>query len=815
MPLEADIAYVHLLDGIRQPEVPSGFMVRSAPRRAARGRDRDLLVLAVYAGTASSVSLIELAANVYFGTPGSVTSAAREAMGAVNAKLLDTNRFPPVSGPVTCGLTCAVLRADDLYIAQAGPGQCAVLRAEAAERFPDIGRDPAPPLGQRPAPEVQYFHTTLAAADTLLLAEQFPMGWHSTALAALHTTGLESAVARLTRLAGPQANAQALVARFVTPEAAAPKGRAITAAPLTPPPAEPQPVAAAAPPPVPPPVAVDEPDSVPADDSSALAGIIARLRASPTMGDRMTEPEPPVPVAASTPAPRPEEDAPADAPVTPVLIGDHVYEFEEDPNAAEWPAPPPIEDDEAEPLPGGFDARAWLASAQSSFIRWFTRLPLNRADSWMKDRSATLGTSIADSGDVALRRLLPEGAVRPDVPLRVPNSALVAVAVLLPVIVAALVGVVYIQRGRNQQFNDYFSAARLEAGLARTAPDALAAKPHWLTVLSALDQAEAIFPGQPDAARLRAEAQQSVDALEGIQRLAFAPLVPGGFGPTARIGQLVVNGNEVYALDTAHQTVYRAVLSEDGRFNIDRNFQCQGGAVGSFVVKHIADIVWLNTPNVEGQPVLLAVDDSGVLMYCKPDGSAPDASQLIAPDGGWKSPRAAEIYADRLYIFDPGANQIWLYDRPGGVFSERPKSYFTSHTFDLSNAVSFTIAGGEVYIWRADGSLMFCTRDANTLEDTCVENVLFSDSRTGHPSGSRLDDLQLPVMLYYDPPPEPSLYLLDGAQGSAYQLSLKLVLQRQYRDVTKPAEPITAMAIGPDKELYFATGNTVLRGQRP
>ncbi len=146
MPLEADIAYVHLLDGIRQPEVPSGFMVRSAPRRAARGRDRDLLVLAVYAGTASSVSLIELAANVYFGTPGSVTSAAREAMGAVNAKLLDTNRFPPVSGPVTCGLTCAVLRADDLYIAQAGPGQCAVLRAEAAERFPDIGRDPTPPL---------------------------------------------------------------------------------------------------------------------------------------------------------------------------------------------------------------------------------------------------------------------------------------------------------------------------------------------------------------------------------------------------------------------------------------------------------------------------------------------------------------------------------------------------------------------------------------------------------------------------------------------------------------------------------------------
>ncbi|HKZ70309.1 MAG TPA: hypothetical protein VJ020_09530, partial [Anaerolineales bacterium] len=246
----------------------------------------------------------------------------------------------------------------------------------------------------------------------------------------------------------------------------------------------------------------------------------------------------------------------------------------------------------------------------------------------------------------------------------------------------------------------------------------------------------------------------------------------------------------------------------------DRDFQCEGGAVGSFVIDHIVDMAWLNTPNVVGQAALLALDDDGVLMYCKPDGTPPEASQLIPPDSGFKSPRAIELYADRLYIFDPGANEIWLYDRPGGVFSERPKGYFTGGTPDLSTAASFTIAQGDVYILRADGRLTFCSRDPNTLLSNCVENALFTDTRTGHASGERLDDVGTASQLFYDPPPEPSLYLLDISSGGAYQLSLKLVLQRQYRSAANLPDPVAALAIGANKEMFVAAGNNVYWAKR-
>ena len=148
------------------------------------------------------------------------------------------------------------------------------------------------------------------------------------------------------------------------------------------------------------------------------------------------------------------------------------------------------------------------------------------------------------------------------------------------------------------------------------------------------------------------------------------------------------------------------------------------------------------------------------------------------------------------------------------MFSERPKGYFTGGTPDLSTAASFTIAQGDVYILRADGRLTFCTRDPNTLQSNCVENALFTDTRTGHASGERLDDVGTASQLFYDPPPEPSLYLLDVSSGGAYQLSLKLVLQRQYRSTANLPDLVAAMAIGANKEMFVAAGNNVYWAKR-
>jgi hypothetical protein len=837
MSLETEVAYLHLFDGARQSEVPPGLSVHSAPRKAARGRDRDVLMIGLHLGPGAPRELVDSVVTAYFGTPGSVTAAARAAFVAARARLTDFNRYPPASGPVQGGLCLAVLRGSDLYAGLAGVGQVLIVHPNAVERFPDPSADPMPPFGGDKSADVQYFHTVVAPADFAVLTGSLPSGWETGTLTHLAGGTLESAVARLTRSAGTQA--AAMIVRFAAEEVPPKKTHpAITAAPLNPPATIPTPGAEVQPAPgasvpstpgpdIPPPetglpashrphpptqvpleagqvsgtpavqpipAAAEQASNVPAarpelkTEASGLAGIIARVRASTAMGepdDIETAPgrEPAVSHAG------PGED-------TVVQIGDHVYEFEETDEAA--PA--------AQTSPH-FDAR----DAMRHFV---ARLPFNRAGEVVKQGSDSLGSTLSESSGAILRRVLPEGTIRPDASLRIPERLFMVIAILLPIMIAVGFGVVYIQRGRNERFRLYLEGARTEAGLARVQPDPLSAKPHWQNALTELELADQIFPNQPDAAALRREAQAAVDAVDNVQRLEFAPLVPGGFGGSARIVEVVLHGNEVYALDATRQAVYRAILTADDKYVIDRNFQCQLGVVGTVVIGRMVDIAWLNTPNIVGQPALMALDEDGDLMYCKTDGTPPEASTLIAPDTGWKRPTAVELYADRLYVFDPGANDIFLYDRVGGVFSERPKSYFTGQVLDLSAAVNYTIAQGEVFLLRGDGRLTYCVRDLTTSQTRCVENALFTDSRPSHASGDRLDDVALPLSLFFDPPPEPSLYLLDTGTNGIYQLSLKLVLQKVYRSTRALNAPITTVAIGPNKEMFVGSGNNVYWARR-
>jgi len=823
MSLESDIAYLYLIDGVRQNEVPPGFSVHSAPRKAARGRDRDMLFIGLYVNGGPK-DLLDLVVSTYFGAPGSVTSAARITLQAANAQLFDYNRYPPASGPVTGGICMAILRGEDLYIASLGLGQVLVVHPTAIERFPESTAEPATPFGSERLAEVQYFHTQVAPSDYALLTTNLPLGWESNSLTNLPSASLESAIARLTRLAGSEASA--IIARFTAEEVSPSqvKGRpSIMAAPIQPPAFESASAkveAAAASVSEPPPsnilepteeeaafstqaqepeVLDAEPPSKPRPVATGLAGVLARVRASTTFGEPETEADL---VPADDDEVSQSEAAPSAEPAT-VQIADHVYEFEEahnDSSGYDDQAP------EAKP-PLMARLRGWARGLVAN-------LPLNRAGAAVKQGSDTLGTSLSGSSNAMLRRVLPEGTLRPDTPMRIPDRMLMAIAILLPVIIAVGVGVVYIQRGRNQQYQDYLDRARLEAGLARTSADQLAAKPHWETALQWLTQADRVYPGQADSAALHREAQAAVDLVDNVQRLNLQELVPAGFGSGAQITQLVVQGTEVYALDSSRQAVYRTTLGADGKYAIDRNFQCQLGVVGSVVIKRIVAITWLDTPNIVGEPALMALDVDGHLMYCKPDGTPPEASTLIEPDTGWKTPKGIQLYADRLYVFDPGSNDIWSYDRVGGVFSERPKSYFTGQVLDLSNATTFTIAQGEVYILRADGRLTYCTRDVATSQTNCIENSLFSDSRPGHASGDHLDDVSGAVALFYDPPPEPSLYLVDTASSGVYQLSLKLVLQKVFKSGSVLPGSITSVAIGPNKEVYISSGNNIYWSRR-
>src|SRR5262245_32202973 len=98
MPAALDVAtrFLNVAGGRPSPDEPHGFSLMPAPRKAARGRERDALILCLGlrgrdAPPERGDALLDLAANTFFGSPGSVTAALRLAVTAVNQKMLDDN----------------------------------------------------------------------------------------------------------------------------------------------------------------------------------------------------------------------------------------------------------------------------------------------------------------------------------------------------------------------------------------------------------------------------------------------------------------------------------------------------------------------------------------------------------------------------------------------------------------------------------------------------------------------------------------------------------------------------------------------------
>jgi hypothetical protein len=278
---------------------------------------------------------------------------------------------------------------------------------------------------------------------------------------------------------------------------------------------------------------------------------------------------------------------------------------------------------------------------------------------------------------------------------------------------------------------------------------------------------------------------------------------------------MVLVGQDVYVLDEGSNQVLRLTPRPNSGYGLDTSFKCSGNErVGQVNVGTLLDIGLIPGPNVMGTDAVMALGTLGELLYCAP-GAQPLASTLPSPDAGWIRPAAVEVYTNRLYVLDPGANQIWQFQDSGGAYTQSPIGYFSTSVYDLSNVVEFSIAGGDVFLLHKDGHLTNCTRANASQIATCIEPLPFVDQRPGLAGGERLADVIAPVVLAYDPPPEPSLYLLDASTSGVYQLSLKLALVRQFRPRTPFDAPAATVAIDPAKRIFVAAGDNVYVAARP
>jgi hypothetical protein len=158
-----------------------GLVERTGRLGMARSKG-DLYVLVEAAGAGKNETermLVDVLAGEYDRASGSITAGLRQAIAAANRRLYSANQKALPEMRMAAGVTCAVVRDGDIFLAQAGPALSYVFHQGALHRAPVDSPWLSPeragafpymfPLGKRPEIDPDFFHSPLEQGDSVLL----------------------------------------------------------------------------------------------------------------------------------------------------------------------------------------------------------------------------------------------------------------------------------------------------------------------------------------------------------------------------------------------------------------------------------------------------------------------------------------------------------------------------------------------------------------------------------------------------------------------------------------------------------------------
>lgn len=174
---EALVGHLFIVDGRSMSTASPGALAMSAPRKAARGRDRETLfsLLTLDQNQHRPASFYENqvaeTADIYYRTPGSATAALRTALSDLGSRLYAENTSADL--PLLLGYSCAILRGQEVLLALIGPVRCILYHDGMLERLPSYEeiQSGTIALGQRTEPEVRYFRREIRDGDFLILSD--------------------------------------------------------------------------------------------------------------------------------------------------------------------------------------------------------------------------------------------------------------------------------------------------------------------------------------------------------------------------------------------------------------------------------------------------------------------------------------------------------------------------------------------------------------------------------------------------------------------------------------------------------------------
>ncbi len=788
------------LGGADIPELPDLYAV-TPPRRTARGRETDSLIIYLSMAGNSPLAaddqtrLLGQVASEFYKTPGSLTSALRTVVEAINLNLLDRNLRSTSQGRQGIGqLILVALRSDYLYLAQCGAVHAFLIKLNETQHLYDTqssGRG----LGLSRTPTIRYLQVKLDPDDYLVLSTLSSPAWSSTSVRHPQRQGLETLRRLLVENGGYEFNSVIIQAQAGTGMLRLLKRKTETAV------GSQMPVAGST-------HSVPAPSSLPAEDKRpglpSSQGQSQEIDRQPTEDRRLGLP--PMPPATS-PLPAGGSSRSTGTQPIPSPQPEMAASQQPIPSATSLPSYPAPE---GESVPGAGAQPPSPAAPSSS-------QPSTRANTFTSIRQtlAAMGATILRAFRSALatvsaallrllKNLLPDADV-----FRLPPSMMVFIAIAIPLVLATIGGLVFLQRGRTQQHEIYYKQAEAQATNAVTLTNPLEQRLAWQSVLTDLDKAEN-YVLTSQSQNLRAQTVANLDNLDAIRRLDYKQAIVGGLDSAVKVTRMIATASDLYMLDSGQGNVLRAIMTGRG-YELDPNFKC-GPTYGPINVGPLVDIAEL-PPGAFENATLLGMDASGNLIYCVVD-SDPYSATMAPPNTGFGEPTAMTLDQGDLYLLDPKVNAVWIYRNL--VVREQPRLFFGEYVPPMADVIDLAVYNADLYLLHADGHITKCTYSSLAESPTrCDDPYPYSDNRPGRTHGPLIEDTVF-SQIYFLSFPERSLYLLDSQNQSNYYFSVLLNLQWQYRPVAPLVEgKATAFAVSPNRTAFLAIGSYVYYAAMP
>lgn len=289
----------------------------------------------------------------------------------------------------------------------------------------------------------------------------------------------------------------------------------------------------------------------------------------------------------------------------------------------------------------------------------------------------------------------------------IPWKLLRNVAIAIPILVALVVGITYIQQGRMQEaeYQELITSAqsRIEQAKELKGTEALGLMAE---AENALIQAEQIKQNQPAITEMRQQIAAEADRVSNVQRLDVIPQLRQYTDEGTNTSKIVLQGVELYVLDKGNDRVYHHRLNSEneGLLPDDQSvlIAARGQSIDNIQVEELLDMTWMPTGGSRQTSDLVILNSSGLLEY-NPNWGITTA--VVAAREALKLPVAVDSYFGNFYVLDPQANALLRFLPTVDGYSAQPQNYFTTNQpVDLTNAVDMAIDGA-IYILYKDGRI--------------------------------------------------------------------------------------------------------------